>query len=151
MAESASREPPEAVWRTADANINRASEGLRLLEDITRFALNDSVLCGKLRAARHYLSQASASRQRELLSARDSAGDIGRKAEFEETPQRGDLVSLVRSNSKRVQEAFRTLEELAKLPGMDAVFDWKKLKESRFMAYDVEKEIVSRLVEFKKT
>ncbi len=134
-----------AVWRMADVNVNRAGEGLRLLEDTVRFVLNDSSLCGKLRTARHYLGEISANRRRELIAARDSAGDIGRQAEFEGTVARADLVSLVRTNCKRVQEAFRTLEELAKLPGMDATLNWAKLKEFRFMTYDLEKEIVSRL------
>lgn len=134
--------PPE-VWRTLDANINRASEGLRLLEDIVRFSFNDTNLCQRLRSMRHHLSRASAPWQQELLASRDSRGDIGRGEEFEEVPERQDVLALVRSNSKRVQEALRTLEELAKLPGVGDVFDWAKLKELRFSTYDLEKSIVS--------
>jgi hypothetical protein len=80
-----------------------------------------------------------------LLSARDSKADIGREAEFEGEPKREDIVAVVRSNSKRVQEALRTMEELSKLPGMEPVFDWAKLKEYRFATYELEKEIVSFL------
>ncbi|MBI4333961.1 MAG: hypothetical protein HY673_22085 [Chloroflexi bacterium] len=145
MPESTSKQAVPAVWRAIDANLNRASEGLRLLEDIARFTLNDSELCRKLKAARHYLARAAIPWQEELLTSRDAAGDIGREAEFEESPHREDLISLVRSNSKRVQEALRTLEELAKLPGLGAAFDWTKLKEHRFAAYDLEKELVQKL------
>lgn len=130
------------VWRTLDANINRASEGLRLLEDVVRFTLNDPGLCRQLRSIRHHLSQASAPWQSELLSSRDSKGDIGRGEDFEEDPKRRDILALVRSNSKRVQEALRTLEELAKLPGVGGIFDWAKLKELRFSAYELEKNVV---------
>lgn len=134
-----------AVWRTADVNINRAGEGLRLLEDISRFILDDETVCKKLKGIRHYLATASAPWHNELISSRDSAGDLGREAGFDEAPKRENLISLARANSKRVQEALRSLEELAKLPGMDAALDWARLKEHRFTAYDIEKEIVSLL------
>ncbi len=145
MTEQAAAQVSPEVWRTLDANINRASEGLRLLEDVVRFTLNDTGLCQQLRSIRHHLSQVSARWHEELLSARDSKGDIGRGEDFEEEPRRRDILALVRSNSKRVQEALRTLEELAKLPGVSDVFDWAKLKERRFSAYELEKNIVSLL------
>lgn len=148
MAETSSA-VSKAIWRAVDANINRASEGLRLLEDITRFSLNNADLCRGLRAIRHYLAKVAAPLQKELISARDAAGDIGREAEFEEEPRRQDLAALVRSNSRRVQEALRTLEELGKLPGMEAALDWAKLKEFRFTTYDIEKELISKLLNIK--
>ncbi len=144
MAERTPVNVSPAIWRTVDASINRASEGLRLLEDLVRFSLNESHVCQQLKNIRHYLSQVAAPWQRELLSSRDSKGDIGRESSFDEESKRDDVLSLVSSNAKRVQEALRTLEELGKLPGMDKVLDWTKLKEFRFLAYELEKDILCR-------
>ncbi len=41
------------VLRIVDANLNRIREGLRFLDDVARFALNDAALSGAFRALRH--------------------------------------------------------------------------------------------------
>ena len=43
------------MLRIVDANLNRIGEGLRLIEDITRFILNDSDISEQLKAMRHEL------------------------------------------------------------------------------------------------
>lgn len=47
-----------AAARILDANLNRAREALRVMEDIARFALNDAALSGELKAIRHDLREA---------------------------------------------------------------------------------------------
>ncbi|MDP2719959.1 MAG: thiamine-phosphate pyrophosphorylase [Dehalococcoidia bacterium] len=134
-------------WRIMDASLNRASEGLRLLEDLVRFTFNDSSLSGRLKGLRHYLAGAAIPWQKELLTSRDSPGDIGRDADFDPDPSREDLISIIRSNAKRVQESLRTMEELAKLPELNKAFDWAKLKEMRYSLYELEKDILTRFQE----
>ena len=43
--------------RIIDANLNRAAEGLRVLEDIARLGLNDASLSERLKTLRHELTQ----------------------------------------------------------------------------------------------
>jgi thiamine-phosphate pyrophosphorylase len=66
--------------RLIDANLNRAREGLRVLEDLARFELDDSALSERAKQIRHGIRTAAEalgiSRQ-ELLEARDTAGDVG--------------------------------------------------------------------------
>ncbi|MFN9975138.1 MAG: hypothetical protein ACK58T_35130, partial [Phycisphaerae bacterium] len=44
-----------SVWRILDAALNRAREGLRVLEDHARFISDDRSLSGSLKAIRHLL------------------------------------------------------------------------------------------------
>ena len=41
--------------RIIDANLNRAREALRTLEDLARFVLDDEAICTRLKRARHEL------------------------------------------------------------------------------------------------
>ncbi len=49
------------VLRILDANLNRAREALRVVEDYARFVLNDDALCGELKQLRHDLVAATRS------------------------------------------------------------------------------------------
>jgi len=60
-----------------DANLNRSSEGLRVLEDVARFLLNDAELSQRLRTLRHDLARETESLSVGLLSQRDSEHDVG--------------------------------------------------------------------------
>ncbi|MBM3172271.1 MAG: thiamine phosphate synthase, partial [Chloroflexi bacterium] len=46
---------PRQTLRIIDANCNRIGEGLRFLEDIARFILNDAQLSHRLKVTRHDL------------------------------------------------------------------------------------------------
>jgi thiamine-phosphate pyrophosphorylase len=129
---------PSDVWRLIDANINRVNEGLRFLDDVARFVLDDVVLSDRLRKLRHEVAEGSADLTAVLLEHRDAGGDIG--AEFEASP-RSDLKALVRANFKRVQEGCRAIEEAAKLPEVSAVLDSDRFRRVRFSAYDIEKRM----------
>ena len=63
--------------RIIDANINRLGEGLRVLEEFARMTLNDAALTQKLKDVRHKTLKVDATLQKRLLSARDSAADVG--------------------------------------------------------------------------
>ena len=68
---------PRQLLRMIDANLNRSSEGLRVLEDVARFLLNDAGLSQQLRAIRHNLAEETKSLSTKLLSQRDSEHDVG--------------------------------------------------------------------------
>ena len=68
------------MLRILDANLNRIGEGLRVLEDISRFTLNDRNISEQLKALRHQLLPTERSIQESLLSAREAQADVGATA-----------------------------------------------------------------------
>lgn len=150
---------PHQPLRIVDANLNRSVEGLRVLEDVARFVLNDATLSQQLRSTRHSLAEVGESLGIILLEERDSKHDVGRENVIARPPsvianQRRsnlnrqsypDLASLVGANANRVEESLRVLEELAKLGELSSKLDAAKFEKVRFRLYSVEKEMVSRL------
>ena len=140
--ESLSRE----TLRIIDANLNRSGEGLRVLEDIARMALNDVAVSARLKTLRHGVVRTSASFERMLLESRDSEGDVGRDTEVASEEKTKDLQSVLVANSRRVQESLRVLEELAKTPEIAPYLDSERFKQARFALYTLEKELLAGLV-----
>jgi thiamine-phosphate pyrophosphorylase len=149
----------DSALRIIDANLNRTGEGLRVIEDIARLVLNDRTLSAELKAVRHDLVQTGPGFQRKLVRSRDAAGDVGRDLQVPgrdldesrngaagggETGSR-DLHSVLVANSRRVQEALRVLEEMAKLPGISEALSSEKFKQARFRLYTIEKEMLGLL------
>ena len=134
---------PEATLRIIDANLNRIGEGLRVLEEVSRLLLNSSDLSQRLKNLRHELVRTEPALDRQLIQARDAAGDVGRDLEVPGEAKQRDLPSMVMANSRRVQESLRVMEELAKLS--DTVLDSEKYKQARFSLYTIEKELMGRL------
>ena len=132
-----------AEMRIIDANINRVSEGLRVLDDIARFTLNDSSLSKSLKAIRHTISIDVATLGIRLVDARDVSTDWG--ATSKEKTTRQDLLSIVSLNSSRAQEGLRVIEELSKLHGLNKSLNAANFKRARFAIYDLERALISRL------
>ncbi len=130
------------MLRIIDANLNRCREGLRVLEDIARFTLNDDTLSQKFRIIRHKLIEADSSRN--LLTSRDASGDVG--AQKPAARPRGNLSDLVTANSRRVQESLRVLEEFAQIPDVMSNINSDWFKSARFTVYSLEKELTHRLL-----
>jgi thiamine-phosphate pyrophosphorylase len=129
-----------ATERILDAAANRAREGLRVLEDLARFALNDSQLTEQLKSARHQLSHAvDAVGGAGWLRFRDTPGDVGTTIHTTTEAERPDAASIVTANCKRVQEALRTLEEFGKR--VDAGFA-RSMGELRYAAYSWEQRLM---------
>ena len=127
------------LLRGMDANLNRAKEALRVLEDIARFFLQNKRLIADLKTLRHRLTQILLkfpASYRELLEARDSAGDIGQKSWIRDA-SKTDLSALWVSNMKRAQEALRVLEEFSKAVAAVQSPQFQKL---RFSLYELEKK-----------
>ncbi len=133
------------MLRILDANLNRVGEGLRVLEDVSRFILNDPGLSEELKVLRHRLLPRDRSLQERLLSARRAGEDVGAFIGEESEAERPDTLSLVRANSRRVQQSLRVIEEITKVPGQDFGLDWKKVKEARFKLYELEQTVLLRL------
>ena len=103
--------------RVIDASLNRAAEGLRFLEDSARFILNDAELTKQLKTLRHGIIPNDWPFQKQLIQSRDSQGDIGANLDVEGSRDKKSLSSAIVANWRRVQEALRTLEEVAKIEG----------------------------------
>ncbi|MFW6125983.1 MAG: thiamine phosphate synthase [Chloroflexota bacterium] len=134
------------LLRTLDANLNRASEGLRVLEDIARFVLADEELSGSLRTARHELLKPTGGLRDRLLSGRNAESDVGARP----TPVAGDLSrtdtqALVTANARRVQQSLRVISELASLPELRSTLDPSPFDRLRFTLYTAEKRLTSVL------
>lgn len=131
------------VYRILDANLNRASEGLRVIEDAVRFILNEGDLTREIREIRHSLTRKIGEIPDldwgKLLASREAGEDVGKKLVEEE---RENLRDLIRANFRRVQEAERSLEEFGKLfsPALGQNF-----KGLRFKTYSLEKKIRMKL------
>lgn len=129
------------MFRLIDVNLDRIGEGLRLLEDIARFLLEDNEITSQLKSIRHELVSVDPSLRRCLLNARDADADIGRGKEATTTR---DAESLIAANSKRVEQSLRVVEELAKMPELK--LDAETFKKARFDLYSIERRLTSRLL-----
>jgi thiamine-phosphate pyrophosphorylase len=110
--------PTEAadVGRILDASANRASEGLRVVEDYARFVLDDPMLTRRLKEVRHRLGEAIRGLDLEaLLGARDTRADVGTHIMTPDEQVRESPRAVLIANFKRTAEALRTLEEYTKL------------------------------------
>jgi len=142
-----------------DANLNRSSEGLRVLEDVARFLLNDAEMSQRLRTLRHDLVRETKSLNVGLLSQRDSEHDVGspyriplseKKIDMKTTSPQG-LLDLVTANAKRVEESLRVAEELAKLPELSPMLNSASFEQARFALYTLERDLISRISRRDKT
>jgi len=142
-----------------DANLNRSREGLRVLEDVARFLLDDAELSRGLKTLRHDLARQIRSLRLELLSGRDSELDVGRPRGTSRKASKGDanmtspenILDLVTANAKRVEESLRVAEELAKLPELSPMLDSAVFEQTRFSLYALERELISRVSRRDKT
>ncbi|MBA7621858.1 Thiamine-phosphate synthase [subsurface metagenome] len=135
--------PDREVLRILDANLNRASEGLRVIEDGVRFILNERDLTRQIREIRHSLMRKAGeipgAHWEKLIASREVGRDVGKDSGEE---GRENFRDLIRANFRRVQEAQRSLEEFGKLfsPALGQSF-----KELRFKTYSLEKKVRAKL------
>ncbi len=129
---------PRGARRLLDANLNRAREGLRVLEDTARFVWNAPALFARLRSARHRLDRITRRAYPALVASRDSAADMGRRMKEN---RRRSPAGLVAANCRRVEEALRVLEEYGKVLSPRTAGGFKRI---RFEMYTIEKEVLKR-------
>jgi thiamine-phosphate pyrophosphorylase len=125
-----------AALRILDANFNRATEALRLLEEYCRFGLNDGHLTRRWKELRHTLASLQASTpQPELLHSRDTTGDIGTSVKTDQELSRDSIQHVALASCKRLEQALRSLEEYAKVLGLAAM----EFESLRYQVYTLEK------------
>lgn len=125
--------------RIIDANLNRSTEALRVLEEIARFYLDDADLSSKLKNIRHELSKAADKDYEAFLASRNTLEDVG--INVKNPTQRNDILNIFKANIKRLQQALRTLAEYAQAEGIDfTVFE-----KARYESYTLEKEMYENL------
>ncbi len=139
-----SKSAPGDLLRIIDANINRIGEGLRVLEDIARMHFNDTVLSSQLKDMRHSLQDIPYSIKLKTLNHRDAAGDVGAFLETSTHHTEMGLYNFIVANSKRVQQATRVVEEIAKTESIG--IDSDKYKKARFELYTLERDMLSKFM-----
>jgi hypothetical protein len=133
----------QSVNRILDANINRVKEGLRVCEEITRFALNNRSLTKGLKNIRHDIdSIVKHFVFRDLLKTRNSFQDVG-KTVYAKELKRGDIRDIFFANMQRAKESIRVLEEFSKLKNRSLAVKFKNI---RYCLYDIEKKVSQRLI-----
>jgi len=104
-----------AAHRLLDANLNRAFEALRTLEDIARFQ-DHAAFQTQYKLLRHKLRAATQDWCHEqLYVSRNADHDVGRETKTSsETSRTGGLLEISEAASQRLQQSLRCLEEVAK-------------------------------------
>ncbi len=141
----------DRIWRVIDACLNRAREGLRVLEDFARFVADEEPLTRRLKELRHSLIDAEltiggasgagddrpsggASR---FLRNRNTASDVGTSVTMASEVTRRSPQQIVIANCRRVQESLRSLEEFGKLLSVDFAL---RMKQLRYQTYEIERQ-----------
>lgn len=129
------------LYRILDAAANRVREALRVLEDYTRFGLNDRSLTSLLKQLRHEIAE-SMSRipSQELLASRETQLDVGTTLETAREYHRLDSWDVLIAAFKRGQEALRTLEEYGKVVSGDL---GRRFEQVRYRLYTLEKAVIT--------
>jgi thiamine-phosphate pyrophosphorylase len=100
------------IHRILDANLDRAREGIRVLEEWCRFGLEDVILAEKCKNLRQTIAQWH---HPEFRAARNTPNDVGTNLSHPQEMTRLDVQAVLQANCCRVQEALRVLEEYGKL------------------------------------
>lgn len=127
-----------AVRRILDANLDRAREGLRIVEDWCRFGINRSDLTEQCKVMRQELA---AWHTPELRIARDTPGDLGTQLSHPNEEKRTDINHVLQANLCRIEEALRVLEEYGKVykVGMGEAF-----KQMRYQVYTIDSALMGQ-------
>jgi thiamine-phosphate pyrophosphorylase len=130
--------PDPRAARIIDVNLNRLTEGLRVVEDVVRLALEDRRLLADMRKLRTQVGRDVRALRRQVIPSRRSETDLGRCDRFDRARRRS-LEEVLLANFKRAEESARVLEEVLKVaePGLAG-----KFKAVRFRLYDLEREAI---------
>lgn len=130
--------------RIVDANLNRASEGLRVMEDAARLGLDLAELSWDIKSARHELRTIAGELARcagEAMVWRDTPGDVGTGHSTTSERARAGLREVVIAAGKRTQEALRVLEEMSKVVATASTAA-ARCKALRYRVYELDRRLV---------
>lgn len=134
---------PDPFCQILDANLNRASEGLRVCEEVARFILKSPSFTRRCQHLRYALRhQVKGFQMPALISYRDIRRDAGRPSLRGEPCSHRNLADVVCANARRTGEALRVIEEVGRLMKPKAAFPFSHL---RFQVYQLEKALLSKL------
>jgi thiamine-phosphate pyrophosphorylase len=129
------------ILRILDANLNRAREALRVIEEYHRLGCDDGTGADELRSIRHGLvefQKKAGLGHGARLGARDAEGDVGRPLKTGAVQTYGAMSDLLVANFSRLQEALRVLAEYARLsPRPEAA---RIAEDLRFRVYGMESD-----------
>ncbi len=120
--------------RIIDANLNRATEALRVIEEIARFIINDKEASGELKNIRHKLCTFFDKNYDDLIKSRDTQNDVGVDILNPTLKENKNLESIFRSNFKRLEQALRVLSEYSNLSD-----------DLRYKSYTIEKKMSEKI------
>ncbi len=123
------------LYRILDANLDRAREGLRVVEEWCRFGLHQRELTETCKSLRQELAQWHTPH---LRSARNTPEDPGTDLTHPREGERHSFQQVLQANFGRVQEALRVLEEYGKLYEPEFAAACKQL---RYRVYVLQSEI----------
>ena len=118
--------PNHVPLRILDASLNRATEGLRVVEDYVRFVLDDAHLTEQFKQLRHKLAAAGAALPLpQRYAARDTQQDVGTTITTPSEVRRVDAWEVCVASFERVKQSLRSLEEFSKvdIPQAALVFE----------------------------
>lgn len=127
------------LQRILDANLNRATEATRVLEEIARFLLDDKDLSEKLKNIRHKLNTIQEENYGNYLEARDTENDVG--VDIKNSEERINIENIFKANIKRLQQALRTLAEYSG----EKIKNAESFEKLRYTSYTLEKIMWDKL------
>jgi thiamine-phosphate pyrophosphorylase len=126
-----------AVYRILDANLDRAREGIRVIEDWCRLGLQDGAMAAICKDLRQNLAVWHSN---ELRAARDTPKDPGTELTHAQEEIRENVAAILQANFCRIQEALRVLEEYSKLYNSQMA---QEVKQMRYQIYTLESNLLT--------
>ena len=125
------------VYQIIDANLDRAREGLRVLEDWARFGLGGNNFVAKIKNYRQILGK---NHLEVYKQSRNQIEDQYKGLTHQEQIKRRTPEQIIGSNSARVQEALRVIEEFSRPHNHELS---KIASEIRYEIYTLEIDLLS--------
>ena len=131
--------PDPSIFRILDAAANRAAEGLRVVEDFTRFVLDDGHLTRLVKELRHELAELVATLPRiDRHAMRETQHDVGTAISTLSESVRTDAEDVCEASCERVKQSLRSLEEFSKTLDPETATRFESL---RYRWYTLEKAL----------
>jgi len=125
------------IYQIIDANLDRAREGLRVLEDWARFGLGKEKYVEKVKNFRQILGK---NHLEVYKQSRNHIEDKCKGLNHQEQFNRKTSDQIISSNAARVQEALRVIEEFSRLQNNELS---KIASEIRYEIYTIEIDLLS--------
>ncbi len=123
------------VDQILDANLDRAREGLRVIEEWCRFGLENLTLTAQCKQLRQELA---AWHHDKFRLARNTVADVGTNLTHINEEYRRDIGAVLGANFARVQESLRVLEEYGKIENPEMS---RAIKQMRYQVYAIESAV----------